>query len=126
MEELCREMVSVPFFNTIGIQVTFWLIRLRNRGELSEGWYDPTTFQKAVQSDANESRQSIHERQASPPQIKNTTMQPGTRAEEESDSDDSIGPALPGREGISRSRRAGPSIPNMDDVELKRGALVLS
>lgn len=39
----------------------------------------------------------------------------------ESNSDDSVGPALPGQENRSRRSRVGPSIPNMQDLELKRG-----
>jgi hypothetical protein len=43
---------------------------------------------------------------------------------EESDSDDSIGPTLPGQEGArGRGGRMGPSIPNMQDLELKRGKI---
>jgi hypothetical protein len=39
---------------------------------------------------------------------------------EEGDSDDSIGPALPGQGG-RRIGRMGPSIPSMQDLELRRG-----
>ena len=42
--------------------------------------------------------------------------------QEESESDDEIGPALPGQER-SREGRMGPSIPKMEDLELKRGML---
>jgi hypothetical protein len=43
---------------------------------------------------------------------------------EDSDSDDSIGPTLPGQEGTrERGGRMGPSIPNMQDLELKRGKI---
>jgi hypothetical protein len=43
---------------------------------------------------------------------------------EETDSDDSIGPTLPGQEGArGRGGRMGPSIPNMQDLELKRGKI---
>ena len=38
---------------------------------------------------------------------------------DDSDSDDSIGPALPGQEG--RGKRMGPSVPNMQDLELRKG-----
>jgi hypothetical protein len=59
--------------------------------------------------------------------IKSTNISPrATRREardEESDSDDSVGPALPGSEGRSRRNRFGPSIPNMQDLELKRGMI---
>ena len=98
------------------------LICLRNRGELSEGWYDPTTFHKAVQSTTlNEPRQSIHQRPVSPPPKNEPVEQIIGQTMEDSDSDDSIGPVLPGLEGSSRNKRLGPSIPNMDDLQLKRG-----
>lgn len=42
--------------------------------------------------------------------------------EDGSNSDDSIGPELPGQENRSRGRRTGPSIPNLQDLELKRGS----
>jgi hypothetical protein len=41
----------------------------------------------------------------------------------ESESDEEIGPTLPGQEGRSRGGRMGPSIPRMEDLELKKGAL---
>jgi hypothetical protein len=44
-----------------------------------------------------------------------------TNVDQDSDgSDDSVGPALPGQESRSRRHRMGPSIPNMQDLELKR------
>ena len=73
---------------------------VRNRGELSEGWYDPETLQKAFNSQRTES--------AGDEPIN-------------SDSDDSIGPSLPGLDGTFKRNRVGPSIPNMQDLELKRG-----
>lgn len=42
---------------------------------------------------------------------------------EESDSDEAVGPALPGQDARSRRNRVGPSIPNMQDLELKRGTV---
>jgi len=41
-----------------------------------------------------------------------------------SDSDASIGPALPGQLVRSSNRKAGPSIPNMEDLALKRGETI--
>lgn len=41
----------------------------------------------------------------------------------ESESDEEIGPTLPGQEGRSRGGRMGPSIPRMEDLELKKGVL---
>ena len=40
-----------------------------------------------------------------------------------SDSDDSVGPVLPGKESRSRLSKKGPSIPNLEDLELKRGTV---
>lgn len=44
----------------------------------------------------------------------------GAKSDSSSDSDDSVGPTLPGKER-SRGRRPGPSIPSMEDLELKKG-----
>jgi len=92
---------------------------VRNRGELSDGWYDPSTLQKALLAAPQEQKRSFESTNAS---NKPTRSAPPPRKEQdpESDSDDSVGPALPGQEKPSRSRRAGPSIPNMEDLELKR------
>ncbi|KAG9248397.1 hypothetical protein BJ878DRAFT_531976 [Calycina marina] len=83
-----------------------------NRGELSDGWYDPTTYQKSIAAPAIEPATSYTKPTSS--------KQKPTRREEESDSDDSVGPALPGQEHRARSNRHGPSIPSMQDLELKR------
>jgi hypothetical protein len=57
-------------------------------------------------------------------QKKDSRMQAQEEVAEESDSDDSIGPTLPGQEGArGRGGRMGPSIPNMQDLELKRGKI---
>ncbi|KAL2062990.1 hypothetical protein VTL71DRAFT_6062 [Oculimacula yallundae] len=93
-----------------------------NRGELSEGWYDPATFQRAAESAGQYEPQRREEDpipRAAP--IETQRSRPSAReVEAESDSDDSIGPALPGQESRSRGSRKGPSIPNMQDLELKR------
>jgi hypothetical protein len=44
-------------------------------------------------------------------------------AEDDTDTDDSIGPTLPGQENRSKGKRTGPSIPNMQDLELRRGII---
>lgn len=95
---------------------------MRNRGELSEGWYDPTTLQKAQQSASDEPprnerlRSDVAEVELS----RTSTAAEQERGDEKSDSDDSVGPTLPGQER-SRSNRMGPSIPSVQDLELKRG-----
>lgn len=91
-----------------------------NRGELAEGWYDPKTLAKAIDSSS-----SMHEstgREPPKPEQREYTAERDQRdgkEGEDSESDDEIGPALPGQEGRSRGR-AGPKIPNMQDLELKR------
>jgi hypothetical protein len=93
---------------------------VRNRGELSEGWYDPATLWKAQQSELDPDRVAASE----PPKSAGRPAPTESAREEadgDSDSDDSVGPTLPGQEGRSRRARAGPSIPNLQDLELKRG-----
>ncbi|TVY76078.1 Uncharacterized protein LSUE1_G005435 [Lachnellula suecica] len=93
-----------------------------NRGELSEGWYDPSTLQKAIKSTEEEPEPKSGNAQLNP----STSGAPrrahpeARKAGDDSDSDDSIGPTLPGQESRSRGDRMGPSIPNMQDLELKR------
>jgi len=90
-----------------------------NRGEISEGYYDPSMLQRAQKS-AGEYEPI--ERPKRGEGFRSTT--PKTRAgdggdgDEGSESDDSIGPALPGQEG--RRGKMGPSVPSMQDLELKR------
>ncbi len=100
------------------------LICLRNRGELSEGWYDPSTLQKAVGSAAALETQSADNERPKP--ITKTgrySRGPEREGPEESDSDEEIGPTLPGQEGRSKGGKMGPSIPSVQDLELKKGKL---
>jgi len=85
----------------------------------AEGWYDPSTLQKAIDST------SVSKTTAPPdnPKVKKD-RRPNESPElkdfdPESDSDE-VGPALPGQERVSRGARLGPSIPSMSDLELKR------
>jgi hypothetical protein len=97
---------------------------LRNRGELSEGWYDPSTLKKAVESAAApEPRSPDKERPNATATKGRESRVPAREESEESDSDEEIGPTLPGQEGRSRGGRVGPSIPSMQDLELKKGKL---
>lgn len=110
-----------------------WLTLVRNRRELAEGWYDPATLQKAVASthaydeaqrdDRSAKRQRRESLDGHKPQQKQPSPVQHAKLglSEDSDSDDSIGPTLPGRDHPSRTSRMGPSIPNMQDLELKRG-----
>jgi hypothetical protein len=93
---------------------------------LAEGWYDPETLQKAAQNEAAERvdedhRQAPSVQKLSPRRQEAGTKRIGQEVKEDTDSDDSIGPSLPGQEGRSRGARVGPHIPNMQDLELKRG-----
>lgn len=98
-----------------------WLTYVRNRGELSEGWYDPSTLQKAVQSAQDEPAPHYEERKAERPRETRREPSEERRSANDSESNDEIGPTLPGQESKSRAGRMGPSIPNMQDLELKRG-----
>ena len=100
-----------------------WLTYVRNRGELSEGWYDPSTLQKAVQSAQDEPVPHYEEHRPERPRETRREPSEEQRSGNDSESDDEIGPTLPGQEGKSRAGRMGPSIPNMQDLELKRGSL---
>jgi hypothetical protein len=42
---------------------------------------------------------------------------------QESESDEEVGPMLPGQKGRSRGGRMGPSIPRLEDLELKKGMI---
>ncbi|THV48182.1 hypothetical protein BGAL_0263g00120 [Botrytis galanthina] len=100
-----------------------------NRGELSEGWYDPSTLRKAQES-AREYEEEIA-RESNPVQSNEPSSSLSQREPEQKDhevevegdgddSDDSMGPTLPGEINKSRRNRPGPSIPNMEDLELRR------
>ena len=98
------------------------LTGVRNRGELAEGWYDPVTLQKAIDS-AAKFTSSIHitePRRSSPVYGESSLVRTATG---ESSDDDAVGPALP-NEGLqhkSRTGRLGPAIPGMQDLEMQRG-----
>ncbi|KAL8680932.1 MAG: hypothetical protein Q9186_002892 [Xanthomendoza sp. 1 TL-2023] len=87
-----------------------------NRGELAEGWYDPDTLLRA-QSSAAKHDQPLHSRPSDP-----KASSHGNRSDDE---DDGYGPAPPSNsdtlKATARSgQRAGPSIPNFQDLELQR------
>lgn len=100
---------------------------MRNRGELAEGWYDPATLQKAVQSASEPATEQPRDTR---PEERTRRVERSREADrrddaQDSDSDDSIGPALPGQDARSRGSRLGPSIPGMQDLELKRGTDII-
>lgn len=91
---------------------------MRNRGELAEGWYDPVTLQKAQ---ASASSNAINAESQSRPRVSPSYGSP-RRAEDLSD-EDVVGPRMPGGEtSIYKSdKKAGPAIPDSQDLELQRG-----
>ena len=119
MEKLHWEMVRLLFPDNRSIHERPVLTYVRNRGELAEGWYDPSTLQKAVQSAAEYDQDSYGKERPDSASRKHTTAAT-SQPMEDSDSNESIGPSLPGQEGRSRGRM-GPSIPNVQDLALKRG-----
>lgn len=94
---------------------------VRNRGDLAEGWYDPATLQKAQGSAASASRVAEPEKQ-----LRGSPHYGSPTGAEESSEEDIVGPTLPGHEtSIHRShKKAGPAIPNLQDLELRRGQYV--
>lgn len=82
-----------------------------NRGELSSGYYDPETLRKAAESSASSDtqRNSGHD---------NQDRGIVDEAENDSSSEDEMGPALPSRQ--ERTRRQGPNVPGRQDLEMKR------
>lgn len=109
MEKLHREMVRlVPKANLQSARLTY----TRNRGELSDGWYDPSTMQKSLAAPSQEPTTASSR--------DNSYTHTRNARDEASESDDSVGPALPGQERRSKGSRMGPSIPSRQDLELKR------
>ncbi|QSZ30186.1 hypothetical protein DSL72_004706 [Monilinia vaccinii-corymbosi] len=99
-----------------------------NRGELSEGWYDPSTLRKAQES-AKEYEEAIaresnsvqpNEHGPSSGKREPEYNEPSGVEDDGDNSDDSMGPALPGQMKKATRNLPGPSIPNMEDLELKR------
>ena len=88
---------------------------MRNRGELAEGWYDPRTLEKAQASMVSDNVTS--ERPARPLEPMHHPPEP-----EQSSEEDVVGPSLPGQEVTAREKKKpGPGIPNLQDLELRRG-----
>lgn len=103
---------------------------MRNRGALSEGWYDATTKKKAdavtkaPRSPSPEPEPPTTRRRGSPDY---GAIAPAVAAEEESD--DEFGPALPSQTTVGQlatgprgfEKRVGPAIPNVQDLEYRDG-----
>lgn len=137
MEELRGEVVgyhttsntSIEVFDSISSNPTelneAGLTSVRNRGELAEGWYDPSTREKAIESSkepAHVPKNEDYKPQDAQPHARQQDARPG----DDSSDDDVVGPALPSNEPRRRGhggRRAGPAIPNLQELELQRGIL---
>ena len=91
---------------------------MRNRGELAEGWYDPATLHKAQASAA---LNAVDAGKQSRP-LDSPSYGSPRRAEESSD-EDIVGPAMLGNgtQVYKTGKRRGPTIPNLQDLELQRG-----
>ncbi|KAH8695359.1 hypothetical protein BGW36DRAFT_382536 [Talaromyces proteolyticus] len=111
-------------------------IKRWNRGELAEGWYDPSTFEKASSSrSAERSHGRFAKREANLPeqsddhgvgspeerslQIENDNDE-DDEEEEEEEEEEEYGPKLSNLTISSRNKRSGPTIPNLQDLELQR------
>lgn len=85
---------------------------MRNRGELAEGWYDPTTLEKARSSTV---QKDDHRATHSPAPPKD-----GADGSEDSD----FGPAAPSRNDVTTHQRhdhkQGPSHASIQDLQVKR------
>jgi hypothetical protein len=94
---------------------------VRNRGELAEGWYDPSTNNRAQESNSPYERSDLPSRKRRASPSYGVTENLPLAAEDEDSDDDVIGPTLPGHR--SGGRKSGPTIPKADDLELRRGKL---
>ncbi|KAL2827019.1 peroxisomal membrane anchor protein conserved region-domain-containing protein [Aspergillus cavernicola] len=102
-------------------------VRKWNRGELAEGWYDPATLEKARQSAAAGPgpgpRESPDYGRRGPQAERQRDLRPSSgdigegEEDDDDDDDDEYGP-MPSYELISRN--AGPAIPTMQDLDLKK------
>jgi len=107
MEELHEEMVSCEFAQPAAMMMRNTPANSqRNRGELAEGWYDPETKQKAIDSAERTAQEIVAQPRASPDYG-------GTDEEEE----DEYGPAAVSR--TNTGRPSGPSAATFSDLALR-------
>jgi hypothetical protein len=102
----------------------------RNDGKLAEGWYDPQTLEKAIES--SNTTLSANSKPTSNTRSGRSAAQTGrSRAgepryagqnEEPDDNDDEFGPTLPQHElsKTTNSSKPGPSIPKLQDLQHAR------
>jgi len=113
MEELCWEVVCHCFNlpnNWIGRSANIG----RNRGDLDQSWYDPTTLQKAHYPGRKMPQQHSSPQHDQIAEAGNSLAQPALN--ESGSEDDGFGPSLPRDMG---SRRPGPVIPSLDDLRVR-------
>ncbi|PWY92615.1 hypothetical protein BO70DRAFT_281812 [Aspergillus heteromorphus CBS 117.55] len=100
-----------------------------NRGELAEGWYDPSTLEKARQNLAEMQAQTQRENESAEDTIPvgRQSDRPDAEDNDDDDDDDEYGPVLPGGHGHGHCGTggfsSGPTIPTMQDLELRKGTL---
>lgn len=107
----------------------------RNRGELAEGWYDPSTLEKARQN-AEEyppSRPTAERRRSSPdyqdepsPAAAPGAAQDAHNDNDEDEDDDEYGPGVPIIPHGGTGALSGPAIPTMQDLALRKGTAPLT
>ena len=99
------------------LQIGNVLIFVRNRGELAEGWYQPQMLKKAeaLAAGSQPANESVPHKW-----FGNETCRV---VQDESSDEDEMGPALPDAAGKTAlgNKRSGPTIPNLQDIELRRG-----
>ncbi|KAJ5095519.1 hypothetical protein NUU61_004875 [Penicillium alfredii] len=99
-------------------------VRKWNRGELAEGWYDPSTLHKARDNAAQEQLAGPIRGRESPDYTQGRQFASedarGSPPGDE-DEDDEYGPTLPHPVLTRGAPHSGPTIPNLQDLELKRG-----
>lgn len=101
---------------------------MRNRAELAEGWYDPDTLRKAQASAAAEDDRPATSRAPLPP-ARERELGASDRDNDDDasgDEDDGYGPAFPSDSDphariARREKPSGPSIPNVQDLQVQRG-----
>ncbi|PLB53006.1 hypothetical protein P170DRAFT_454210 [Aspergillus steynii IBT 23096] len=114
-----------------------------NRGLLAEGWYDPSTLEKArreaeshppVPSSRGQFRGSPDYEDprdetagaSSNANLRDPEVQGDAAEDDDNDDDDDYGPGLPTRYGLSLTghQNSGPSIPTMQDLDLRNESAV--
>jgi len=96
-----------------------------NRGELAEGWYDPVTLRKATQT-STRTFSSTREPGERRPSTDHVLREKQALDESGSGDNEDIGPAPPVNQGknFSKASQSGPTIPGLQDLELRREASI--